>query len=49
MIYIKKLVNKKKQALNPDTGKWQSVPNTKVWWVEDYRMARDSDELKGGI
>lgn len=49
VIYIKKLVNKKKQALNPKTGKWQSIPNTKVWWVEDYRMARDSDELKGGI
>ena len=46
VIYIKKLVSKKKQAFNPDTGKWQSIPNTKVWWVEDYRMANASDELK---
>lgn len=46
VIYIKKLVSKKKQAFNPDTGKWQSIPNTKVWWVEDYRMATASDELK---
>ena len=45
VIYIKKLVSKKKQAFNPDTGKWQSIPNTKVWWVEDYRMATASDEL----
>lgn len=48
VIYIKKLVSKKKQAFNPDTGKWQSIPNTKVWWVEDYRMATSSDELKKG-
>ena len=46
VIYIKKLVSKKKQAFNPDTGKWQSIPNTKVWWVEDYRLATASDELK---
>ena len=46
VIYIKKLVSKKKQAFNPDTGKWQSIPNTKVWWVEDYRMANASDELQ---
>lgn len=46
VIYIKKLAKKKKQAKNPDTGKWQSIPNTVVWWVEDYRMATASDELK---
>ena len=46
VIYIKTLKKKKKQALNPDTGKWQSIPNTVVWWVEDYRMATASDELK---
>lgn len=46
VIYIKKLVKKKKQAKNPETGKWQSIPNTVVWWVEDYRMATASDELK---
>ena len=46
VIYIKKLVRKKKQAKNPETGKWQSIPNTVVWWVEDYRMATASDELK---
>ena len=26
--------------------KWKSIPNTVVWWVEDYRMANTSDELK---
>lgn len=46
VIYIKSLKRKKKQAFNPDTGKWQSIPNTVVWWVEDYRMATVSDELK---
>ena len=46
VIYIKKLAKKKKQAKNPETGKWQSIPNTVVWWVEDYRMATASDELK---
>lgn len=46
VIYIQTLKKKKKQAFNPDTGKWQSIPNTVVWWVEDYRMARPSDELK---
>lgn len=46
VIYIKSLKRKKKQAFNPDTGKWQSIPNTVVWWVEDYRMATASDELK---
>ena len=46
VIYIKKLVKKKKQAKNPETGKWQSIPNTVVWWVDDYRMATASDELK---
>lgn len=46
VIYIKTLKKKKKQAFNPDTGKWQSIPNTVVWWVEDYRMATASDELK---
>ena len=46
VIYIKKLAKKKKQAKNPETGKWQSVPNTVVWWVEDYRLATASDELK---
>lgn len=46
VIYIKSLKKKKKQAKNPETGKWQSIPNTVVWWVEDYRMANASDELK---
>ena len=46
VIYIKSLKKKKKQAFNLDTGKWQSIPNTLVWWVEDYRMATASDELK---
>lgn len=46
VIYIKTLKKKKRQAKNPETGKWQSVPNTVVWWVEDYRMARNSDELR---
>ena len=51
VIYIKTLKKKKRQAKNPETGKWQSIPNTVVWWVEDYRMATASDELrpmKGG-
>ena len=46
VIYIKTLKKKKRQAKNPETGKWQSIPNTIVWWVEDYRMATASDELK---
>ena len=46
VIYIKSLKRKKKQAFNPETGKWQSIPNTVVWWVEDYRMATASDELR---
>lgn len=46
VIYIKSLKKKKRQAKDPETGKWQSIPNTVVWWVEDYRMATASDELK---
>jgi len=46
VIYIKTLKKKRRQAKNPETGKWQNIPNTVVWWVEDYRMANASDELK---
>ena len=46
VIYIRSLKKKKRQAKDPETGKWKSIPNTVVWWVEDYRMANGSDELK---
>ena len=46
VIYIRSLKKKKRQAKDPETGKWKSIPNTVVWWVEDYRMANASDELK---
>ena len=46
VIYIRSLKKKKRQAKDPETGKWKSIPNTVVWWVEDYRMANTSDELK---
>lgn len=46
VIYIRSLKKKKRQAKDPETGKWKSIPNTVVWWVEDYRIANTSDELK---
>lgn len=46
VIYIKSLKPKAKQAFNADTGRWQNVPNTKEWWVYDYRMATPADDLK---
>lgn len=46
VIFIQSIKPKKKQKYNPATGKWQSVPNTKEWWVESYRMAVGSDDMK---
>ena len=46
VIFIQSIKPKKKQKYNPATGKWQSVPNTKEWWVESYRMAIGSDDMK---
>lgn len=46
VIYIKKLTKRKKQAYDAETGKWKSIPNTKVWWVEDYRIATSADEIR---
>lgn len=48
-IYIKKLAKKKKQAFDASANKWISVPNTVVWWVEDYRRATPSDEIKSPV
>ena len=45
-IYISKIVSKKRQELDPKTGKWRAIPNTKVLWVEDYRLATQADEIK---
>lgn len=49
VIYIKTLKRKNKQAYDAEIGKWRSIPNTKVWWVEDYRLATPADELKEPI
>ena len=46
VIYIQRLVKKKRQMYDPDAKKWRAIPNTKVWWVEEYRLATSADEFK---
>ena len=37
MIYIKNQVSKPRQTMID--GEWVDIPNTKVWWLTDYRKA----------
>ena len=37
MIYIKDQISKPRQTMKD--GKWVDIPNTKVWWLTDYRKA----------
>lgn len=48
IIHIDAISYKPRQALNPDTGKWQNVTGTKVLWIDRYRMANQYDEMDGG-
>jgi DNA polymerase-3 subunit alpha len=44
VIKIKNQTSKPRQTKNEE-GKWVDVPNTKVWWITDYRKASTCDIL----
>lgn len=46
IIHIQSMKKKNKRAFDSVTGKWKRVPNEYEWWIEAYRMARPSDDMK---
>lgn len=46
VVYIQSMNKKNKTAYDSATGRWKRIPNQYEWWVNSYRKATKSDELK---